>query len=81
MRMTNQSWKRMCSVLPSQKSEKKTKGKRRAVAALNCMGKRIWANKPRLFNGSIWHLRVSTIERSIAFVARRNDWMSIEVPF
>lgn len=43
----------------------------RAHRAMNCRGHMIWVSKPRLFRGKIWHLRVSTIERSIAFVARR----------
>lgn len=36
---------RLRSRMPSQ---------RRAFQALNCMGRRIWADKPRLFNGRRW---------------------------
>lgn len=49
--------RRLRSRMPSQ---------RRAFQALNCYGRRIWADKPRLFNGYIWRARRATVARSIA---------------
>ena len=37
----------------------------RAFQALNVMGVRIWANKPRLFGGMKWRARRATVARSI----------------
>ncbi len=34
---------------------------RRAYQCMNCMGVRIWANKPRLFGGYRWKARRATI--------------------
>lgn len=44
-------------------------GQMRAYQALNVMGVRIWANKPRLFKGYAWRARRATVARSIEIAA------------
>jgi len=39
----------------------KLPNQRRAFQAMNCMGVRIWANKPRMFGGRRWQARRATV--------------------